>query len=217
MITSIRYTRTPSTASKLLLLVIAMLLLSSCCKMKPQSKVIVEEGHLYTPEGKYKFEYLSYSDLQDIDPRYRDRSPEPQTNIIVETEKFKIVANPAYGGGGVWLIYPDEELNLYKDIEINANNSYFETRHNGKLIKTGQAVLPPPYLSLDLHHRAIPYIDFNSVGIGQMKDEASREGYTFRYVIPFTMNKTEYKIDVTISFKPNSYVDCTDWHFPGSP
>lgn len=39
--------------------------------MKPLSKVIVEEGHLYTPEGKHKFEYLSYPDLQDIDPHYR--------------------------------------------------------------------------------------------------------------------------------------------------
>lgn len=213
MITSIRYMRIPSTASKLLLLVIAMLLLSSCCKVKTQSKIVVKEGSLHTPEGKYEFEYLSFSELKDIDPRFRDRSPEPKTNIIAEAKDFKVI----HGGQGGWFIYPNGELGLYKDIEIDMNSSFYETRHNGKLIKTGQATFPPPYQSLDLHYSTVPFIYFNSIRTGQMRDDISHEGYTFRYVIPFKMNNTKYKIDVTISFEPSSYVDCTDWHFPGSP
>lgn len=204
------------TAKHLLTVALVALTLTSCCKIKSQWVTVVEEGYLYTPEGKHPFKQISYSKLKRINPAYQDQSPAPKTYMMAETDNFTVIANPASGGVGYWQIYPKKELARYKDIAIDSEASFFETKHHDSLVKNGKTA--HPYIEfIEGSSRRKPTITFRTTDIPSMIDSNSMKDHTFRYAIPFSMNKTKYKIDVTISFGHSSYLNCSDWHVPGSP
>jgi hypothetical protein len=208
--------RTIRTAKHLLTVALVALTLTSCCKIKSQWVTVVEEGYLYTPEGKHPFKQISYSKLKRINPAYQDQSPAPKTYMMAETDSFTVIADPASGGTGSWRIYPKNDLELYKDITIDSEVSFFETKHHGSLVKSGKAARS--YVTfIEGSSRRKQSIAFRTASIPSMIDSNSMKDHTFRYAIPFSMNKTKYKMDVTISFGHSSYLNCSDWHVPGSP
>jgi hypothetical protein len=220
MQSKIRKTQRNHRAAKhFLIIAVATLALTSCCKIRSQLVTVVKDGHLQTPEGKYPFEYLSYRKLQRIDPLFTDKSPAPKTFMIAEAEDFIVIANPAFGGAGLWRIYPKGEQSTYRDFKINSKASLYESKHNSKLVQSGNS-FDDRYLNLSLDNGSKnnpSSITFYSIGLSSMVDSHSTKVDTFRYATPFSMNKKEYNIDVTIKFDHSSYIDCNDWQVPGSP